>query len=113
MAQHSAEGRRVRRDLDKMLEQVSQMGGRQETFDVTETARISLLIDLIDRKCELQQLYREADDAALKLKIATEVRLAEGQAARLLKELQPKLPAASRSSGSNRATQRARRAANL
>jgi hypothetical protein len=64
----------------------------------------------IGRKCELQRLYDEADDPALKLKIATEIRLAEGHAAWLLKDLEPKLPKAT---GASQQSRRAQRAANV
>jgi hypothetical protein len=73
-----------------------------------------LLMEEIDRKCELQRMYDEATDPALKLKIATEIRLSSGQASRLLKDLQPKLPRAALSNrASTRASNRARRAANM
>jgi len=84
--------------------------GHQQTWDATGTARIGLLLAGIDRKCELQRLCDEADDPALKLKIATEIRLAEGQAARLLKDLQPKLPKAT---GASQQSRRAQRASNV
>jgi hypothetical protein len=41
--------------------------GRQQTWDATGAARIVLLLAGIDRKWELQRLYDEADDPALKL----------------------------------------------
>ena len=87
---HSPAANKAKRELEAMRAQLSKASGVEQQWDATELGRIDLLVDQLDARAELQALYEQAEDPALKLKLATEIRLAAGQAARLLKELQPK-----------------------
>jgi hypothetical protein len=107
MAKHSPEANKMRRDLEAMRAAVSQAVGREQAWDATESKVIDLIVSAIDRKCALQNDLDQAADAKARVKLAAEVRLTEAHIARLVKQVQPKMPKAAPSTVQGRRAQRA------
>lgn len=108
----SAEARRIRRELEKELEEASSLAGETVELSAAERAVLDLILDDFDRISELRSAYTtaaEAGETKLQIKVSTELRLLEQSAARLLKQIKTDLPTAPE----GRATVKNRNAANV
>jgi predicted nucleic acid-binding Zn-ribbon protein len=94
MARHCAEARKIARELDKFRLDVSADVGEEINFDQADQARIELIQAAYDRRERLLGLYDAAEDVKDIAKLASEIRLIESQAARLIREIQKALEAA-------------------
>jgi len=106
----SLESRRIRRGLDKWLDDVSEETGREPRWTAVELILLDLISDAIDRKVGLATIADSADDdLKAKTKLMAEVRLTDAHIARLTKDLRVR---AAPSSSESQQSRRARRAAN-
>jgi hypothetical protein len=105
MMARSAEGKRIRRDLDRELQSVAQERGHTLVWSAQENAIIDLICDQIDRKMEIFAAYEEASDPKVKVKLSGEMRLLEQSVARLLRQVRTDVPGPE-----SKRTQAARRA---
>jgi hypothetical protein len=88
--QHSAEALKLREALDAEL--ASAAAGRELVWSAAENQVIAGVMDAIDRKVDLQQLYDGAFDPRMKVKLSAELRLTENAIGRLLGQVKTDLP---------------------
>ncbi|MGO9157051.1 hypothetical protein [Mycobacterium sp.] len=107
---HSAESRRIRRELDKELSAAGQRSGQTLVWSAAEKAILNRIQDTVDHIADLTIDYRDAPDAKTRVKISTELRLLDSSLVRLLKQIKTDVPAPaeSRITVKNRAAARAR-----
>lgn len=106
---HSAESRRIRRELDKELSAAGQRSGQTLVWSAAEKAILNRISDTVDHIADLTIDYRDAADAKTRVKISTELRLLDASLVRLLKQIKTDVPSAeSRITVKNRAAARAR-----
>jgi hypothetical protein len=89
---HCAEARRVRRELDEQLAAASAATGRDLVWTAQDRVLLSLIASAVDRKCDLQRDYAQAEQAKTRVKISAELRLVEAQLARLVKQVNTDVP---------------------
>lgn len=89
---HSAEARKVLRDLDKQLAASSEQSGRTLAWNAQERAILSQISSILDRKADFLELYQATEDVKAKLKISAEIRLLEQAAARLIRGITTEIP---------------------
>lgn len=87
----SAEARKVLRALEKELSEASERQGSTLVWSAQESTILAQVASLLDRKAEFSELYDEADDVKLRLKISAELRLLEQAAARLVQHVKTDL----------------------
>jgi hypothetical protein len=110
MATHSKAANRIRRELQKQLDAVGRATGQAMVWTPEEQAVIDLICDAYDRKTALEQRLSAAEDDKTVAKLSGEIRLTEGHAARLLKQI--RIPTPKAAGAESRQTRSARRAAN-
>ncbi|OBF86951.1 hypothetical protein A5791_19845 [Mycobacterium sp. 852002-51163_SCH5372311] len=93
-------------ELDAELADAGELSGQRLEWTAAEAAVRELIACEIDRKTDIEQMYRESDDAKTRVKLSAELRLLEASAARLLKQVKTKLP-----EPTSRRSQKAARAA--
>jgi hypothetical protein len=92
MATHSAEARKLRRELDKQLGAAARQAGRPLRWSPSELQVLDLITDAIDRKLDLQKDYTAAEDSKTRVQISTEVRLLEAHIERMLRRVKVEIP---------------------
>lgn len=92
--------------LDAELADAAELPGQPLEWTAAEVVVRELIACEIDRKTDLEAMYREADDAKVRVKLSAELRLLEASAARLLRQVKTRLP-----EPTTRRTQKAQRAA--
>jgi hypothetical protein len=80
--------------LNAELAQVTQQTGQNLVWSTAEAALISRAMSTVDRIVDLEKDYAEAATAKQRLAISTEIRLCDGQLARLLKAVRVEAPKA-------------------
>lgn len=90
---HSREALKIRRELDKQLAETAAAAATTLDWSAQERAAIDLLLDAIDRKCDLQRDYASAVKSNERVKLSGEIRLLEAHANRLLKQINTDVPA--------------------
>lgn len=90
---HSAEARRVRRELDQQLAASAAATGRDLIWSAQDRVVLSLIASVIDRKNDLQRDYAAATDAKTRVKVSAELRLVEGSIERFLRRVHTDIPA--------------------
>jgi len=98
---HCPEARRLREKLQVELDE------RGLVFSAAEELVVEQVCACLDRKHDLQALYRDAVDASVLVKLSAEIRLLESTAARMLKQVSTE----ETGRGESAATRKARKAA--
>jgi hypothetical protein len=93
-SKHSPQARKIARELDKFRQEIGRDTGGAIEFDQADTARIGLIMAAYDRIALLEDRISPELETPELVKLSGEVRLCEGQAARLIREIQRSLEAA-------------------
>jgi hypothetical protein len=89
---HCYAARKLRRELNAELAFVAQQTGQTLVWSTAEAALIERAMATVDRIGDLQKDYDAAETAKQRLVISTEIRLCDGQLARLLKAVKVEAP---------------------
>lgn len=107
---HSRAARKLRRELDAELRANGKAVSDELFWSAAELATLERIACTQDRIEDLQRDYAAAVDVKLRAALSTEIRLLDGLLSRLLKTIKTDAPVQVPES---RASQRARRAANM
>src|SRR5271166_1141808 len=111
-SKHSPAARKIARELDLFRQEIGADTDSPVEFDQADRARIDLIMSAYDRISLLEDRISPELGTPELVKLSGEVRLCEGQAARLIREIQasltaavapPKSAAVSRNSGARKA----------
>lgn len=91
-AARSAEARRIRRELDKELAAAAARSGSPLVWTAQDRVVLDMITSTVDRKCDLERFYAEAEEAKARVKLAAEIRLCEAHLARLVKQVRTDIP---------------------
>jgi hypothetical protein len=89
---HSTAARKLRKALDAELALMAQRSGQSLFWSTAEETLIERCMSTMDRLGDLQRDYNQAETSKARLAISTEIRLCDGQLARMLKVIRPELP---------------------
>jgi hypothetical protein len=88
MAAKSAEARKVLRELDRELAEAGRSKGVNLVWSAAEASILAQIASVLDRKHDFLAVYEAPEtDLMTRLKISSEVRLLEGLAARLVRQI--------------------------
>jgi hypothetical protein len=89
---HCTAARKLRRELNAELASVAAQTGQTLVWSTAESALIERAMCTVDRLQDLQADYADAGTPKQRLAISTEIRLCDGQLARLLKAVRVEAP---------------------
>ena len=89
---HCAEAVRVLAELDAELEENAEELGERLAWSAAERLLREAVADAVDRKVDLKHRWAASTQDAARVKLSAELRLTEGEIARLLRGIKTELP---------------------